>query len=79
MAEVQYKIVEHDGGWAYNLGDVFSEPFPSHDEALDAAKRAAAEQEQPGETEGIEYQDETGRWHSEVASGSDRPDTEVKD
>ena len=24
MAEVKYKIVEHDGGWAYKLGDVFS-------------------------------------------------------
>jgi hypothetical protein len=76
---VRYQIVEHDGGWAYKLGDVFSEPFPSHDEALDAAKRAAAEQEVPGETEGIEYQDEKGRWHEEVAQGSDRPDTEVKD
>ncbi|MBM6592986.1 DUF2188 domain-containing protein [Microvirga pudoricolor] len=79
MAEVQYRIVEHDGGWAYKLGDVFSEPFPSHDEALEAAKRAAAEQEVPGETEGIEYQDARGQWHSEVASGSDRPETEVDD
>lgn len=76
---VRYQIVEHDGGWAYKLGDVFSEPFPSHDQALDAAKRAAAEQEVPGETEGIEYQDETGHWHEEVAKGSDRPDTEVSD
>jgi hypothetical protein len=78
MAEVHYRIVEHDGGWAYKLGDVFSEPFPSHDEALEAAKRAATEQEQPGETEGIEYQDEKGRWHSEVADGADRPDADVK-
>ena len=76
---VRYQIVEHDGGWAYKLGDVFSEPFPSHDQALEAAKRAAAEQEVPGETEGIEYQDERGRWHAEVAKGSDRPDTGVSD
>ena len=76
---VRYQIVEHDGGWAYKLGDVFSEPFPSHDEALDAAKRAAAEQEVPGETQGIQSQAHKGRWHEEVAQGSDRPDTEVKD
>jgi len=38
MAEVKYKIVEHDGGWAYKLGDVFSETFPSHDAALRAAR-----------------------------------------
>jgi hypothetical protein len=76
---VRYQIVEHDGGWAYKLDDVFSEPFATHDQALEAAKRAAAEQEVPGETEGIEYQDERGRWHAEVAKGSDRPDTEVSD
>jgi hypothetical protein len=78
MADVRYEIVQHDGGWAYKLRDVFSETFPTHDEALEAAKRAAAEQEQPGQTEGIEYQDERGKWHSEVADGEDRPETEVE-
>ena len=40
MAHVTYKIVQHDGGWAYKAGDVFSEPFPTHEEALAAARRA---------------------------------------
>lgn len=31
MTRITYEIVEHDGGWAYKVGDVFSEPFPSHD------------------------------------------------
>ncbi len=50
MVRVTYVIVEHDGGWAYKVGDVFSETFPTHDTALAAARIAAAEQQQPGET-----------------------------
>src|ERR1700742_5229674 len=79
MSHVTYKIVQHDGGWAYTVDGVFSEPFPTHAAALAAAKRAAAEQRVPGRTEVIEYEDENGRWHTETASGSDRPETDVKD
>jgi hypothetical protein len=32
-----------------------------------------------GDTEVIQYEDEKGKWHTETASGSDRPDTDVKD
>lgn len=78
MAErITYRIVEHDGGWAYKLGDVFSETFPTHDAAADAAKTAAAEQRVPGETAPILYQDEKGGWHEETARGSDRPAVDV--
>jgi hypothetical protein len=79
MAHVTYRIVQHDGGWAYKVGDVFSETFPSHDLALKTARLAAAEQRVPGRTEAIEWEDEKGKWHSETAPGSDRPETEVKD
>jgi len=79
MTNVTYEIVEHDGGWAYKVNGVFSEPFATHDAALEAAKRAAAEQIVPGHAEEIEYEDEKGRWHTESASGSDRPTTTVKD
>lgn len=79
MAEVTYEIVEHDGGWAYKVGDVFSETFPSHAAARQAAETAAAEQRVPGTTEAIQYEDEKGRWHNEVASGSERPQTSVTD
>ena len=34
MADVTYEIVQHDGGWAYKVNGVFSEPFMTHDEAL---------------------------------------------
>jgi Uncharacterized protein conserved in bacteria (DUF2188) len=79
MAKVTYHIVEHDDGWAYKVGDVFSEPFPSHEAALAAAKRAAAEQQLPGTTAVIEYEDENGVWHEEVDPGRDRPETSVDD
>lgn len=79
MTDVIYRIVEHDGGWAYKVGDVFSEPFPTHAAALAAAKRAAQEQRTPGTTHAIEYEDAQGKWHTETASGSDRPTTSVKD
>ncbi|RUM98630.1 DUF2188 domain-containing protein [Pseudaminobacter arsenicus] len=79
MARIVYEIVEHDGGWAYKLNDVFSETFRRHEDALNAAKAAAAEQQLAGTTEGISYQDATGIWHEEVAEGGDRPETEVSD
>jgi hypothetical protein len=40
---------------------------------------AAAEQKTPGQTEEIEYEDEQGKWHTETARGSDRPETHIKD
>ncbi|QPC85372.1 hypothetical protein GA830_00410 [Mesorhizobium sp. NBSH29] len=74
---VVYDVVEHDGGFAYKVGNTFSETFAFHEEALKAAKTAAAEQQVGGETTGIEYEDAQGKWHGEVADGSDRPTTEV--
>jgi hypothetical protein len=79
MSHVTYQIVEHDGGWAYKVDGVFSEPFATHRDALEAARRAAAEQRVPGHSEVIEWEDANGKWHSETASGSDRPETDVKD
>ncbi len=79
MTQVIYKVVRHEDGWAYTVNGAFSESFPTHAEALDAARHAAAEQRAPGRTESIEYEDEGGKWHAEVALGSDRPDTEVED
>jgi Uncharacterized protein conserved in bacteria (DUF2188) len=78
MTKITYEIVEHDGGWAYKVDGVFSEPFPSRDAARGAAERAAKEQVVPGDTTGILYEDKEGHWHEELAAGNDRPETEVK-
>jgi hypothetical protein len=79
MSIITYKVVEHDGGWAYKLGEVFSETFRTRQAALDAAKMAAAEQRVPGKTEAIEYEDAEGKWHEELARGDDRPITDVEE
>jgi hypothetical protein len=79
MTEVVYQVVEHDGGWAYKAEGSFSETFPTREAAHRAAERAAAEQRRPGATAGISYEDKAGRWHDEVASGEDRPETSVED
>ncbi len=77
MTVIAYVIVEHDGGWAYKLGDVYSETFRNRDDALRAAKRAAAEQRVPGDEVGITYEEADGTWRSEVSDGHDRPETTV--
>lgn len=79
MPHVTYEVVEHDGGWAYKLGDVFSETFASRRQAAEAARIVAAEHALPGPDEVIEYQDEDGQWHEETADGDDRPEADVED
>ncbi|HTC11780.1 MAG TPA: DUF2188 domain-containing protein [Acetobacteraceae bacterium] len=77
MPKLHYKVVAHDGGWAYTLDGVFSEPFASKEAAQSAAKRIAVEQHVPGETTLIEYEDAVGHWHVELSEGSDRPEADV--
>jgi hypothetical protein len=78
MTKLVYQIVQHDGGWAYRVDDVFSETFPSHDAARAAADRAAREQRLSGATAAIAWEDAQGVWHEELAEGWDRPDTGVE-
>ena len=78
MATIHYKIVQHDGGWAYKVDETFSEAFPSHDAARNAAELAAKEQVERGATVRISYEDKQGHWHKELSPGDDRPQTEVK-
>ncbi|WP_295168928.1 DUF2188 domain-containing protein [uncultured Brevundimonas sp.] len=78
MAHVTYRIVEHDGGWAYKSGDTYSETFASHDDAKAAAVRAAREQRVPDQTAAIEYETAAGEWVTESADGQDRPSTDVE-
>jgi hypothetical protein len=78
MNRVTYKVVKHDDGWAYEANGTYSEPFLTRERARNAAKLAATEQATPGETTQISYEDEKGRWHNEVDSGTDRPTTKVE-
>lgn len=78
MTHIVYEIIEHDGGWAFKLGDTISQSFVTRDAAIAAARRVATEQQLPDETTPIEWEDERGEWHEEIASGDDRPEVEVK-
>jgi hypothetical protein len=78
MSAIIYKVVRHDGGWAYLANETFSEPFATREAARKAARLAASEQAAPGETVKISFEDEKGHWHTEVDSGTDRPMTKVQ-
>ncbi len=78
MNKVTYKVIKHDGGWAYEANGTFSEPFRTRDAARKAASLAAKEQATPGETAKISFEDDKGRWHDEIDSGTDRPTTSVE-
>ena len=78
MSKITYKVVKHDGGWAYEANGTFSEPFRTREAARAAAKLAASEQAAPGETTEISYEDDKGHWHHEVDGGTDRPKTVVE-
>ncbi len=79
MNKVVDRVLRHDGGWAYEVNGTFSEPFRTREAARAAARLAAREQAEPGdEPTPIDYEDEKGRWHHEVADGDDRPEAVVK-
>ena len=78
MSRITYKVVKHDGAWAYEANGTFSERFATREAARKAAKLAASEQSAPGETTPISYEDQKGKWHDEVATGDDRPETSVE-
>jgi hypothetical protein len=79
MVSVRYTVVEHDGGWAYRVGGIYSETFPTREEAHAAADAAAGRQQLAGETTDIEYEDAAGHWQHELSRADDRPETEVTD
>ncbi|EPE98922.1 hypothetical protein RGCCGE502_08161 [Rhizobium grahamii CCGE 502] len=70
---------EHDGAWAYRLDDVWSETFPTHEQALAAAKQAAERQQLDGQDADITYQRADGSWTTERSNGGDRPEADVVD
>ena len=77
MSKIVYHIVLHDGGWAYRVDETFSETFPTHEGARQAAERAAREQALPGDATVISYADKKGHWHQERSAADDRPEPEV--
>jgi len=79
MASITYDIVEHNGGFAYRVGDVFSETFATHHAAREAADAATQRQQLAGDDEQIQYQDADGNWKEEFSPGDEHPEAEVHD
>ncbi|PWW01498.1 hypothetical protein DFR52_102160 [Hoeflea marina] len=79
MTKITYQIVQHDGGFAYKVGDVYSETFSNHDDALRTAREAAGRQRVGGDTAAVAFEDTAGNWHEELIDGRDRPETVVED
>lgn len=79
MTKLIYRVVQHDGGWAYEANGTYSERHPTHEAALAAARRAVEAQALPNERTTIEYEDASGHWHQETAEPGDLPDTTVQD
>jgi hypothetical protein len=44
MSKIIYRVVKHDGGWAYEKNGTYSEKFSTREGARKAAKLAASEQ-----------------------------------
>ncbi|MEO7206655.1 MAG: DUF2188 domain-containing protein [Steroidobacteraceae bacterium] len=78
MSKIIYKVVKHDGAWAYEMNGTYSEKFPTREAARKAAKLAASEQATLGDTTPISYEDNKGHWHNEIADGHDRPKATVE-
>jgi len=50
MNKITYKVVKHDGGWAYEANGTYSEPSRPATRRARPRKLAASEQATPGET-----------------------------
>lgn len=77
--QLVYHVSRHDGGWAYSVDGVWSEPYPTHEAAVVAAHNAAKRQENGGGDAIITYETEAGQWIKEAVAGGDRPQTTVSD
>lgn len=77
MTEVIYEIGEHDGGWAYKVGNVYSDPIAPAKAFMQPRPKSLWNSACPGETEAIQFEDAKGQWHTETAQGGDRPRPEI--
>ena len=76
MGAITYKVVRHDGGWAYRANETSSDA--TREAAPKAARVAASEQAAPGQTAKISFEGEKGHWYTQVDGGTDRRVTKVQ-
>jgi Uncharacterized protein conserved in bacteria (DUF2188) len=61
-SRVTYRVVKHDGGWAYETDGSYSRQFRTREAARKAARLAAAEQTSAYGTSARPSKNEEGQW-----------------
>ena len=69
-----YKVVKHEGGWAYRLHATYSRLFPTQSDATAAAMTEAREMHEPGDDTQVHVRDGPCAWRTVlVINGSPNP------
>jgi hypothetical protein len=65
MSNITYRVVKHDGGWAYEANGTYSAQFDTREAARKAARSAATVQAAANEITPPFYEDKDGQWHDD--------------
>ena len=77
MTKLNYEIVERDGGYAWKLGDAFSETYPTRDAASAAAIEDSARRQSGTAQSTAQSDGDARRWHNEMANNDTGHETSI--
>jgi uncharacterized membrane protein len=65
MSKITYRVVKHDGGWAYESDGTYSQQFQTREAARQAARWAAAERAAFYDSTPRTFEHKEGQWHDD--------------
>jgi hypothetical protein len=65
MSNITYRVVKHDGGWAYEANGTYSAQFQTREAARKAARLAATVLAAANEITSPSDEDKNGQWHDD--------------
>jgi hypothetical protein len=65
MNKITYRVVKHDGGWAYEANGTYSEQFRTRDAARKAARSAAIAHAAANGATPPSYEDKSRQWYDD--------------
>jgi hypothetical protein len=65
MSKITYRVVKHNGGWAYETDGTCSEQFRTREAARKAARLAASGHASAYATAARTSESEEGQWHDD--------------
>ncbi|MAZ17255.1 hypothetical protein [Oricola sp.] len=77
MTNPNYEIVEREGGFAWKLGDAFSETYPTRDAASAAAIEDSAKRQSGKARTNAQADGDARRWHDEMADNDTGHETDI--